>query len=151
MPDAFDLESFLPYRLNRAAELISLSFSREYKQRFQMTRPEWRALAALGSVGSMTATEIGTHSNMHKTKVSRAVAALEERRWLRRRENEADRRVEHLELTAAGQKAYREIADLAHTYQATLEKALGAGAIERIEAGLADVERALLDRSHRRG
>lgn len=143
MPDAFDLESFLPYRLNRAAELISLSFSREYKQRFQMTRPEWRALAALGSVGRMTATEIGTHSNMHKTKVSRAVAALEERRWLKRRENESDRRVEHLELTAAGQKAYREIADLARAYQASLERALGAGAIERIEAGLAEVERAL--------
>ena len=144
MAEAFDLESFLPYRLNRAAELISVSFSREYKQRFQMTRPEWRALAALGSVGRMTATEIGIHSNMHKTKVSRAVAALEERRWLKRRENETDRRVEHLELTPTGLKAYRKIADLAHTYQATLEKALGSGAIERIEAGLADVERALL-------
>ena len=140
MADSFDLESFLPYRLNRAAELISLSFSREYKQRFQMTRPEWRALAALGSVGRMTATEIGTHSNMHKTKV----AALEERRWLKRRENETDRRVEHLELTAAGLKAYREIADLARTYQASLEASLGAGAIERIEAGLVDVERTLL-------
>ncbi|WP_269932812.1 MarR family winged helix-turn-helix transcriptional regulator [Aminobacter sp. HY435] len=144
MSEAFDLESFLPYRLNRAAELISVSFSKEYKQRFQMTRPEWRALAALGSAGRMTATEIGIHSNMHKTKVSRAVRDLEQRRWLRRQDNETDRRVEHLELTAQGQKAYREIADLAHAYQAGIEKALGPGAIERIEAGLADVERALL-------
>lgn len=150
MPAPFDLESFLPYRLNRAAELISLSFSREYKQRFQMTRPEWRALAALGSVGRMTATDIGVHSNMHKTKVSRAVHALEERRWLRRQENETDRRVEHLELTAQGQKAYREIADLARAYQVSLEKVLGVGAIERIEAGLADVEQALLARPRKR-
>ncbi|MBT1157075.1 winged helix-turn-helix transcriptional regulator [Aminobacter anthyllidis] len=150
MPAPFDLESFLPYRLNRAAELISLSFSKEYKQRFQMTRPEWRALAALGSVGRMTATDIGVHSNMHKTKVSRAVHALEERRWLKRSENAADRRVEHLELTAQGQKAYREVADLARTYQSTLEKALGSGAIERIEAGLADVEQALLARPRKR-
>ncbi|WP_395446446.1 MarR family winged helix-turn-helix transcriptional regulator (plasmid) [Aminobacter sp. UC22_36] len=150
MSAPFDLESFLPYRLNRAAELISLSFSKEYKQRFQMTRPEWRALAALGSVGRMTATDIGVHSNMHKTKVSRAVHALEERRWLRRQENETDRRVEHLELTAQGQKAYREIADLARAYQSTLEKALGSGAIERIEAGLADVEQALLARPRKR-
>ncbi|MDH4984402.1 MarR family winged helix-turn-helix transcriptional regulator [Aminobacter anthyllidis] len=150
MPAPFDLESFLPYRLNRAAELISLSFSKEYKQRFQMTRPEWRALAALGSVGRMTATDIGVHSNMHKTKVSRAVHALEERRWLKRSENVADRRVEHLELTAQGQKAYREVADLARTYQSTLEKALGSGAIERIEAGLADVEQALLARPRKR-
>jgi DNA-binding MarR family transcriptional regulator len=150
MQAPFELERFLPYRLNRAAELISLSFSKEYKQRFQMTRPEWRALAALGSVGRMTATDIGVHSNMHKTKVSRAVHALEERRWLRRQENETDRRVEHLELTAQGQKAYREIADLAHAYQVSLEKVLGVGAIERIEAGLADVEQALLAQPRKR-
>lgn len=75
MPSPFDLESFLPYRLNRAAELISLSFAREYKQRYRLTRPEWRALAALGNVGRMTATEIGTHSNMHKTKVTAPCAA----------------------------------------------------------------------------
>lgn len=144
MPVPFDLESFLPYRLNRAAELISLSFAREYKQRYQITRPEWRTLAALGSVGKMTATEVGVHSNMHKTKVSRAVRALEQRRWLKRTENDADRRVEHLELTALGQQSYREIAALARAYQASLEQTLGQGAIERIEAGLADVEKALL-------
>lgn len=144
MPSPFDLESFLPYRLNRAAELISLSFAREYKQRYQMTRPEWRTLAALGSSGRMTATEIGLHSNMHKTKVSRAVRELEQRRWLKRTEDAADRRVEHLELTPPGQKVYREMTALAQAYQANLEKSLGPGAIERIEAGLADVERALL-------
>lgn len=144
MPAPFDLESFLPYRLNRAAELISLSFAREYKQRYQITRPEWRTLAALGSVGKMTATEVGVHSNMHKTKVSRAVRALEQRRWLKRTEDDADRRVEHLELTALGQKSYREITALARAYQASLEQTLGQGAIERIEAGLTEVETALL-------
>ncbi|PWK76952.1 MarR family transcriptional regulator [Aminobacter sp. AP02] len=144
MPAPFDLESFLPYRLNRAAELISLSFAREYKQRYQITRPEWRTLAALGSVGRMTATQVGVHSNMHKTKVSRAVHALEQRRWLKRAEDDADRRIEHLELSVLGQKAYREIAALARAYQESLEQTLGQGAIGRIEAGLADVEQALL-------
>lgn len=144
MSAPFELETFLPYRLNRAAEMISLSFSREYRQRFQMTRPEWRALAALGGVGRMTATEIGAHSHMHKTKVSRAVAALEQRRWLKRTEDEADRRVEHLELTPLGQKSYQEVTALARAYQASLEEALGKGTIERIEAGLAAVEKALL-------
>ncbi|MET3792459.1 MarR family winged helix-turn-helix transcriptional regulator [Aquamicrobium terrae] len=146
MAEPFDLESFLPYRLNRVTEAVSQSFAREYRQRFQMTRPEWRALAALGSVGCMAATEIGAHSSMHKTKVSRAVRALEVRRWLKRRPNEADRRVEHLELTPQGYKAYREVADLARAYQANLDRLLGAGAIERIEAGLSEVERALVNR-----
>ena len=52
----------------------------------------------------MTATEVGVHSTMHKTKVSRAVFALEQRRWLKRTQDDGDRRVEHLELTAPGQQ-----------------------------------------------
>jgi DNA-binding MarR family transcriptional regulator len=151
MSAPFELETFLPYRLNRAAEMIGLSFAREYKQRFQLTRPEWRALAALGSVGRMTATEIGAHSHMHKTKVSRAVAALEQRRWLKRAEDCADRRIEHLELTPLGVKSYREVAALARAYQASLEQVLGIGAIAHIEAGLAEVERALVPKPKGRG
>ncbi len=101
----FDLEQFLPFRLNRAAEFIALRFAAAYKAEYGLTRPEWRTLAALGSSGRMTATEVGVHSTMHKTKVSRAVFALEERRWLKRTQDEDDRRVEHLELTAAGQQS----------------------------------------------
>ena len=56
----------------------------------------------------MTATAIGAHSAMHKTKVSRAVAELEKRKWLTRTPDAADRRVEHLALTKAGAAAYRE-------------------------------------------
>ena len=99
------LKQFLPFRLNRAAEFIALRFAAAYKAQYGLTRPEWRTLAALGSSGRMTATEVGVHSTMHKTKVSRAVFALEERRWLKRTQHEDDRRVEHLELTAAGIKA----------------------------------------------
>lgn len=98
--ERFELENFLPYRLNRAAEFVALRFAAQYKARYQLTRPEWRTLAALGSSRrSMTATEIGAHSTMHKTKVSRAVFSLEQRRWLKREEDGRDRRFEHLALT----------------------------------------------------
>lgn len=61
--ERFELENFLPYRLNRAAEFVALRFAAQYKARYQLTRPEWRTLAALGSSRrSMTATEIGAHS-----------------------------------------------------------------------------------------
>ena len=40
----------------------------------------------------MTAKAIGTHSHMHKTKVSRAVALLEGRKLVTRRANRADLR-----------------------------------------------------------
>ena len=101
-PEILDLETFLPYRLNRLAEAVSREFSKIYRDRFGLTRPEWRTLATLGQFGTMTATAIGEHSSMHKTKVSRAVAELEKRKWLTRTPDAADRRVEHLALTKAG-------------------------------------------------
>ena len=138
--DNFELEQFLPYRLNRAAEFVGLRFAVHYKARYGLTRPEWRTLAALGSSGRMTAKAIGVHSSMHKTKVSRAVAALEQRRWLKRAENEADRRLENLELTSAGQQAYKELIELARQYQAELDAEIGKTGVEALSEGLTKVE-----------
>lgn len=135
----FKLETFLPYRLNQAAERVSQRFAAQYRNRYQMTRPEWRSLAALGSYGRMTATEIGASSSMHKTKVSRAVRALEEKRWLKRSENAGDRRIEHLELTPAGKRIYGEMIALARTYEAEMARLLADG-LQQLEAGLAAIE-----------
>ncbi|OCP05496.1 MULTISPECIES: MarR family transcriptional regulator [unclassified Ensifer] len=142
--DGFELNAFLPYRLNRAAEFVALRFAAQYKVRYQLTRPEWRTLAALGSTSRpMTATEVGAHSAMHKTKVSRAVAALEHRRWLTRNEDEGDRRSEHLELTKAGARAYADLTALAASYQAELGTLIGPTGMQALAVGLQAVERAI--------
>ena len=96
----FELETFLPYLLNQAAEVSSLGFQSEYKKRYGMLRTEWRVLFHLGLYGSMTAGEIGQRAKMHKTKISRAVHKLTERRFIERSRDTDDRRVEHLRLTA---------------------------------------------------
>ncbi|WP_117192389.1 MarR family winged helix-turn-helix transcriptional regulator [Rhizobium terrae] len=147
--DSFELEQFLPYRLNRAAEFVGLRFAAHYKAKYGMTRPEWRTLAALGSSGRMTSKAIGLHSAMHKTKVSRAVFALEQRRWLKRMEDDADRRLEHLELTPAGQHAYRELIELARRYQTELEAEIGDSGVRALTDGLAGIEKVI--RSSTRG
>lgn len=142
--DGFELNAFLPYRLNRAAEFVALRFAAQYKARYQLTRPEWRTLAALGSIGRpMTATDVGAHSAMHKTKVSRAVAALEKRRWLTRREDEGDRRIEHLQLTKTGIRAYGELTELAAHYQAELDTLIGRAGMQSLATGLEAVEAAM--------
>jgi DNA-binding MarR family transcriptional regulator len=120
----FDLNEFLPYCLNRAAEEVSLGFQEVYRKRYGMTRPEWRVLAHLGQFGSMTASEISARSRIHKTKVSRAVYALEKRRWLIRRPDDVDRRVEHLELTRKGAAKLREIGEAATEYDRDLRSRL---------------------------
>lgn len=116
----FDLTMFLPYLLNQAAETSSLGFQKIYKERYGMLRTEWRVLFHLGIYGQLTASEIGHRANMHKTKISRAVQRLSERRFVIRARDGADRRVEHLALTSAGQAAYAELHAVAQRYDAAL-------------------------------
>ena len=86
------LEKFLPYQLNVVASLTSQALSRVYSRRYGIGVPEWRVLVTLGQYGVMTGKDIGAHTHMHKTKVSRAVALLEKRKLLLRRANRADMR-----------------------------------------------------------
>ena len=134
-----ELEHFLPYRLNRIAAAVSQDFRSVYGPHHDLTIPEWRVLATLGQFEAISAKAIGQHSSMHKTKVSRAVRALEERRWLRRRPSEEDRREEILSLTALGQKTYREIVPKALAFERHILDELGSeampllGVLERLE------------------
>ena len=107
------LEEFLPYRLNVCAHLVSQALSRIYSKRYKIGVPEWRVLVTLGQYGLMTAKAIGIHSQMHKTKVSRAVALLERRKLVTRRVNRADLREAFLSLTPAGRAIYDELAPIA--------------------------------------
>ena len=97
MPDRnFELTHFLPYLLNQAAEASSLAFQRTYKDRYGMLRTEWRVLFHLGLYGEMTASDIGQRANMHKTKISRAVQKLTERRFVTRLRGDQDLSLIHI-------------------------------------------------------
>lgn len=117
---SFDLESFLPYLLNQAAEASSLEFQQVYKDRYGMLRNEWRVLFHLGMYGEMSASSIGARARLHKTKISRAVAKLEKRRFLQRTRDDGDRRVERLRLTSRGRAAYDDLRKVAEDYDAAL-------------------------------
>ena len=118
--DAFDLQLFLPYLLNQAAEASSLGFARVYKERYGLLRTEWRVLFHLGLYGRMTARDIGAKAGIHKTKISRAVQRLEARRYLVRQRDDTDRRMEHLELTEKGRIVYEDLHDVARHYESAL-------------------------------
>lgn len=120
MDDDFDLSHFLPYALNQAAEATSLGFQNYYRQRYGMLRTEWRVLFHLGRYGPMTAKAICARATLHKTKVSRAVRALETKRYMLRTTQEDDRRHETLTLTRQGQAVYADLYKSAKTYDAVL-------------------------------
>jgi len=116
----FDLLEFLPYLLNQAAEESSLAFQQVYKGRYGMLRSEWRVLFHLGMYGQMTAKDISERARIHKTKISRAVQKLADRRFLSRTRDDRDRRSEHLALTPAGESAYLDLRRVAEDYDIKL-------------------------------
>ncbi len=134
--DDFDLQDFLPYLLNQAAEASSLAFQEAYKGRYGMLRNEWRVLFHLGIYGQMTARDIGVRAAMHKTKISRAVAKLENRRFLSRTRDDRDRRSELLDLTAAGRAAYDDLRQVAQSYDRKLTSAFSPGDVQNLRAML---------------
>ena len=140
--DDFQLQYFLPYLLNQAAEASSLEFQQIYKSRYGMRRTEGGVLFHLGLYGQLTASEIGQRARMHKTKISRAVHRLTERRFVTRTRDDGDRRVEHLALTRRGQAAYDDLRAVAQRYNAALMDTLDpaeAAVLRRALLKLSDV------------
>lgn len=133
MDEKFDLGQFLPYALNQAAEATSVGFQKYYREQYGMLRTEWRVLFHLGQYGAMTAKGICERASLHKTKVSRAVHALEHKRFLIRTIQERDRRRETLSLTRRGRGVYADLYEAAKAYDAALS------------AHLTPEERAILD------
>lgn len=141
--EAFDLDQFLPYLLNQAAEATSRGFQSVYRERYGFTRTQWRVLANLGKFGAMSARDICAISHIEKTKVSRAVSALESAGMLSRSPSATDRRAEILSLTDKGQAVFAELGALALRFDASLREELGPGAAK----ALSDLLRRLIDTS----
>lgn len=120
-PD-FALQDFLPYLLNQAAEKSSLEFQQYYRGKYGMLRTEWRVLFHLGGYGRMTARDICTHASIHKTKVSRAVKALELKRYVTRSVMKEDRRNEMLDVTRLGMTVFKDLSEAAKKYDAALSE-----------------------------
>lgn len=136
MTEALRLEAFLPYRLNVLAAAVSEGLARVYSERFGLDIPGWRVLATLGQFGPVSSKQIGSHSRMHKTKVSRAVTDLEARGLVRRDANPDDKREAIVALTHRGTVTYREIVPLALAYEREVLAAFPAGEAQQLEAAL---------------
>ena len=143
VPQALDLENFLPYRLSILAQLVSESLHALYADRFGLTVTQWRVMAALGRFAPLTASEVGQRIVMDKVAVSRAVTALLRRGLVERVVDRADRRRASLRLSARGKALHARIVPIALDYEKRLLAALDAGERRRFDA-LAD---RLLDRA----
>ena len=144
-PPLIELEQFLPYRLNVVAEAVSRSLSQLYETRHGISIAEWRVIATLGQYPQMTAKQIGLHSRMHKTKVSRAVARLTERGLLKQAANFEDLRETFLELTNDGRDVYEDLVPRALAFAEELGENFSAQERAVLDKLLTKLERQTLE------
>ncbi|MDF1834979.1 MAG: MarR family winged helix-turn-helix transcriptional regulator [Alteraurantiacibacter sp. bin_em_oilr2.035] len=107
------LARFLPYQLSLASNAVSGRIAQEYRQRWELSIPEWRVMAVLGDAGPQTQRELTKRTLMDKVAVNRACKVLEERSLAQRTPNEHDGRSHLLALTSEGTTMHGEIMPLA--------------------------------------
>lgn len=122
--DDSELARSIAYRLVTLAERVSRAIAQTYEETFELTRPEWRVLAALAANGAMTARDLGPYSTLDKMQVSRAIHGLEAAGYVERRRDEKDKRSNILRLTPGGEALYRQIRPLVSAREAEILAAL---------------------------
>ncbi len=105
----FDLQRFLPFRLNRLAAEVSRDSTKVYQEQYGIDVPEWRVLATLSGCGETTSQVIVARTRTHKSTISRAVTNLCQRGWIARASSEKDGREVRLVLTAEGRRVFDNI------------------------------------------
>jgi DNA-binding MarR family transcriptional regulator len=140
---SFDLNQFLPYRLNRLADQVSEQLAHLYESSYSLNIAQWRVLAWLSQHEVLTAKQIREATRMDKARVSRAVQSLVERELISRSPNSQDQRAHHLRLTATGQALLEELLPEAQAWEADLLTALSAGDRTALLNAMSKLERAL--------
>lgn len=100
------LDSFLPAIIRSLDEGMAANMSRRITGPFRLNMTEWRVLLFLAEHEAQTASDIVDYMAMDKSKVSRAIANLEDLQLIEREVAEDDQRVKLLRLTEKGLKRY---------------------------------------------
>ncbi|NEL80850.1 MAG: MarR family transcriptional regulator, partial [Xanthomonas perforans] len=91
-----------------------------YGDRYGMAIPEWRVITILALYPGSSASEVSDRTAMDKVAVSRAVARLLERGFIRRETHGDDRRRSMLALSPAGRQVYETVAPLVNEMEQRL-------------------------------
>ena len=136
-----ELEKFFPYRLAVLSEQVSLATAQVYRERFSLTRDDWRVLAALADQGEVRTADVKERTTLDKMQVSRALARLEEAGLVARAPDPQDGRAWRVRLKPAGQALFRKIVPMVQAREEYLlsdltpeEQTVLSSALEKVEA-----------------
>lgn len=120
------IDSSLFFKLVRVVNLTARPFVESLAKTHQLSLNEWRAMVVLASHPGVAAREIAEHTGLDKMSVSRAIAALDRHRRVRKEADPQDARRTRLWLNAAGQALFESIGASASQREAQLFSGISA-------------------------
>ena len=118
--DKAGLEQFLTYRLHVLNKLSERGISERYMAKLDVTLPEARVIASVGSFGPFSIMDLARHANLDKRQASRAAEALIRQGLVQREASADDGRVVLVSLTAEGRALYRKVMPIARKWNTDL-------------------------------
>lgn len=118
------LEQLLTYRLHVLNKLSERGISERYQDKLEVTLPEARVIASVGSFGPFSIMELARHANLDKSQASRAAEALIRQGLVKREPSAEDGRVVLVSLTAEGRALYRKVMPIARKWNDDLFESL---------------------------
>lgn len=129
-------DELLLLRLVRVVNMAARPFAQNVGREYQLSLPEWRAMAVLARYPGSTASQVCDLCGMDKMTVSRALAGLAQSERLERRADEVDHRCTRLYLSDAGIALHAIVHEAARVREAQLFAGISRTERERLAATL---------------
>lgn len=136
-----DVTRNLTYRLLALTNSLGRSAARDFAADIDMTVPEWRVLAVLGSRGALSLAALTRVLAVDKGWVSRTVAQLERRGLVSRTPDPAHERMFALTLTPSGVRMHIRGSAVSIARQKALESAFSKEELKALYEALARLQR----------
>lgn len=131
-----ELDSFFPYRLALLADAVSRSMAQVYAERFDLTREEWRVLAALAQESPLRTALVIERTTLDKVSVSRALQRMQAKDLIERETDADDARGHVIRLRPAGRALFRRIVPMVQAREQFLLDALDPGERAALDGAL---------------
>ncbi len=140
---ALDLEHRLSYRFSVISTMVTRTVARMYGPKYGLLLSNWRAMAAIGRYGPMSAKDVCLRTTVEPDKVTRAVDRLVALRYVQRTKDGLDRRRVVLVLTSAGREVYEDIEHATRHIELQLLDALSTQEREALDRILTKLQKRL--------
>ena len=110
------LDQFLTYKMHRLMKQHDKRIGQSYADAVQLSLAESRVLAAVGTAGALSNSELARRANLDKSQASRGADGLVSRGLVRRAPDEHDARAVKVTLTPQGERVWHGVIATARTH-----------------------------------